>query len=127
MENNSNTWEQVYEDLQTKDYKDVLDVEFESGRYYELPWMISHFRSVGDTDKEQAMIDLHLNIEKIEGRKIAIGDKFLLDTKTVNCTLEIVDIDENNVTFIEYTNVNYKTDKREITQDFNINDLPRIY
>lgn len=121
------TWEDVYEDLQHKHYDDVLDTEFESERYYELPWMIKYFIEKGDQEKANFLIDLEEKIDEENGRKLAIGDRFILDTDLVKCTVEITDFDENNIGFIEYSDIEYKTAKKEIPSDFNIYTLKRRY
>lgn len=121
------SWEQVYEALQTRHYSEVLDQEFETGRYYELAWMVNHFRKTGDKEKENFIIELHRNIEKEEGRRIEIGDKFLLENKNVECVVEITDLDESGNPYLEFSEVNYKTEKKEIPSDFVITDLERVY
>lgn len=120
------TWEDVYGALLSGDYKDILDTEFETDRYYEIPTMIDYFRENGDDDKVEFLIHLEEEIEKTEGRKFTIGDKFLLDDELVKCVVEIVDFDENDSAYIEYSDIVYKTDKREISQNFNIQELKRI-
>ena len=123
----SNTsWESTYEALLTMPHQEVLDTEFESGRYYEIPWIIEYFRQKGDEDKVSFLIQLEEKIEQEEGRKFTIGDKFLLDDEMVRCVVEITDFDENGAAYIEYSDITYKTDKREISQNFNIHELKRI-
>ena len=119
-------WESVYEALQTEDYREILDTEHESGSYYELPWMIDHFRKKNEPEKVQFLIDLEEKIENEEGRILRIGDKFLLDDENVKCIIEIVDFDDDKSAHIEYSDITYKTDKREISQGFSLYELSRI-
>ena len=83
------SWESVYEDLLTGDYKEILDQETESGRYYEIYWMIKHFKEAGEIEKTNFLIELEEKIERIEGRKLDIGDRFIIDDENVKCIVEI--------------------------------------
>ena len=109
------SWEEVYETLQLSSYEDILDTEFETGRYYEIPMMITYFKEKGDQEKVDFLIDLENSIEEKEGRKIVIGDVFLLDDENVKCEVEVIDFDENGAAYVEYSEIEYKTDKKEIT------------
>jgi hypothetical protein len=120
------TWEIVLEELKaTKDWKEVLDTEFDSGRYYELPWMIDYFREKGDTEAVEYIIKLEEEIEAKEGRKYAIGDKFIMNNDIVECEVEITDFDTDGSACVEYTNINYKSSKKKIPS-VNIKDLKRL-
>jgi hypothetical protein len=120
-------WEEVYVALQSQPYDDVLDVEFESDRFYELPWMIKYFIEKGDQEKADFLIDLEEKIESEKGRKLSIGDKFILDTELVKCIVEIIDFDEKKTAYIEYSEIEYKTGKKEIPVNFDIFKLKRKY
>lgn len=119
-------WESTYDLLLKLPYQDVLDTEFETGRYYELPWMIKYFRKKGENDKVDFLIALEEKIELEEGRKYTIGDKFILDNEMVKCIIEIIDFDENGSAYMEFSEILYKTSKKEIPQNFNIDELKRI-
>lgn len=126
MEDLHNTsWESTYEALLTQPYQDVLDTEFETEKYYELPWIIEYFNQKGEKDKVLFLIDLEKKIENENGRKLSIGDKFVLDSETVKCELEIMDFDENNSASIEFSKIEYKTNKKEIPQNIDITLLDR--
>ena len=120
------SWESTYDSLLKLPHQEVLDTEFETGRYYELPWMIEYFRKKGENDKVDFLIALEEKIESEEGRKYTIGDKFILDNDIVKCVIEITDFDENGAAYIEYSDIEYKTAKKEIPQDFNVHQLKRI-
>lgn len=120
------TWENVLEELKVKNWKDVLDTEFESGRYYELPWMIEYFKEQGKTEDVKYLIELEETIENKEGRIYAIGDKFIVDNDSVKCILEITDFEENGSACVEYTNIEYKTSKKKIPT-IDMSSLKRLH
>lgn len=88
----NSTWEEAYNALQTQDYKEVLDTEFESGRYYELDWMIKYFQEKGESEKVLFLENLEAKIDAEEGRKLFIGEKVM---SMEGVQLEIADFEEN--------------------------------